>query len=64
MTIKQTGNLQLPKLSGVEISPGIVIVGEPRPVPGTSKIRALANVRGTLCLVELRLTFLKPGVQS
>lgn len=51
------GELILPKLDGVEIRPGVVILGEPTPIPGTDKLQALANVVGCLCLIELKITF-------
>ncbi len=49
--------LELPKMAGTEVSPGIVLIGEPTPVIGSSKLRCLANVRGTLAVVELSLRF-------
>ncbi len=51
------GMLQLPKMDGCEIKPGVVLIGEPSSVPGTDKLRCLANVLGTLCLIELKITF-------
>jgi hypothetical protein len=51
------GHVQLPKLDGVEVSPGVWLIGEPTPVPGTDKLRCLANVGNGLALVELRLRF-------
>jgi len=51
------GSLTLPKMDGQEVSWGIIIIGEPYPVPGTNTLRALANVGGMLCVVELSLTF-------
>lgn len=51
------GELILPKLDGVEIRPGVVILGEPVPIPGTDKLSALANVVGCLCRIELKITF-------
>lgn len=51
------GSLTLPKMDGCEVSPGIWIIGEPTPVPGTDKLRALANVGGCLCVVELCIKF-------
>jgi len=47
----------MPKLDGVEIQPGVTLIGEPSPMPGTDKMRCLANVAGCLCLVELRIKF-------
>ncbi len=52
-----TGTLELPKMAGKEIQPGVVLIDEPTPVPGTDKLRALANVGGCLCVVELRIKF-------
>lgn len=51
------GGLALPKMDGQEIRPGVTLIGEPTPIPGTNLLRALANVGGALCLIELRLTF-------
>ena len=58
-----TGELELPKLDGKEISPGIFLIGEPSPVDGTDKLRCLANVGGMLALVELTLTF-RPRLEN
>lgn len=52
-----TGTMELPKMDGVEIRPGVVLIGEPTPQPGTDKLRCLANVSGMLCLVELSIKF-------
>jgi hypothetical protein len=51
------GRLELPSMDGVEIRPGVVLIGEPTPVPGTDKLRCLANVAGMLCVVELNIVF-------
>jgi hypothetical protein len=51
------GSLDLPKMDGMEVSPGVVLIGEPTPMPGTDKLRCLANVLGCLCLVELNIKF-------
>ncbi len=51
------GNMVLPKMDGKEISPGVWLIGEPAPIEGTDKMRCLANVGGSLCLVELRIRF-------
>jgi hypothetical protein len=56
-----TGTLDLPKMDGAEIRPGIVLIGEPAPMPGTGKLRCLANVTGMLCLVELSSKFGNPN---
>ena len=50
--------LTLSKLDGKEVSPGIYLIGEPTPIPGTDKLRCLANADGALVLVELKLRFL------
>jgi hypothetical protein len=47
----------LPKMDGTEIRPGIVLIGEPTPQPGTNKLRCLANVMGMLAVVELSIKF-------
>lgn len=49
--------VNLGHLDGAEIQPGIVLIGEPTPVPGTNLMRALANVHGLLCVVELSVMF-------
>ena len=51
------GSLDLPRMDGTEIRPGVVLIGEPTPVPGTDKLRCLANVLGCLCVVELGIKF-------
>lgn len=56
-----TGELQLPKLDGYEVKPGITLIGEPSAMPGTDKLRCLANVFGSLALVELSIKFPKDG---
>ncbi len=55
MTLK--GEMVLPKMNGKEIEPGIFLIDEPTPIPGTDKLRCLANVCGALCLIELRIKF-------
>lgn len=52
-----TGEIQLPKMDGMEVSPGIILMGEPTPIPNTSLLRCLANVHGALCIIELRIKF-------
>lgn len=54
-----TGELQMPKMHGVEVSPGIYLIGEPTPLPGTNLLRCLADVNGMLGVVELALKFRK-----
>jgi hypothetical protein len=51
------GTIDLKKLDGQEVAPGIFIIGEPTPVAGTNKLRCLANVRGCLALIELSIKF-------
>lgn len=51
------GKMSLPKMDGMEIQPGVILIGEPTPMPGTDRLRALANVCGALALVELRIKF-------
>ncbi len=43
-------------LEGKEISPGVTIIGEPSLIPNSNKLRALANVNGALCVVELSIS--------
>lgn len=52
-----TGRIELPKMKGVEIRPGITCLEEPTPVEGTNKLRVLCNAFGCLALVELKITF-------
>jgi hypothetical protein len=51
------GHMQLPKMDGLEIEPGIILIGEPTPIPGTHLMRCLANIHGMLAVVELRIKF-------
>lgn len=50
-------NVSLPKMDGMEVSPGVILLGEPSPIAGTNTMTCLANVSGMLCLVKLRITF-------
>lgn len=52
------GSMNLPPLAGKEIRPDITLIEEPVPVPGTDKLRALANVAGCLAVIELRIKFM------
>jgi hypothetical protein len=52
-----TGELTLPKMDGKEVAPGVWLVGEPTPVPGTDKMRCLADIGGALGMVELKISF-------
>jgi len=51
-------NLIMPKTDGVEITPGIFLIGNPSPRPDISPtaLACLANIHGMLCLVELKLS--------
>ena len=53
------GELILPKMDGVEITPGIFLIGEPVPRPdlGKTALVCLAEVRGMLALVQLSIVF-------
>lgn len=51
------GELQLPKMVGIEINPGIILMAEPTPISGSNLFRCLANVHGALAIVELKLIF-------
>jgi len=53
----ELGSLTLPEMDGKEIRPGIFLVGEPKPIPGTDKFWCLANYYGALASVELKLRF-------
>jgi hypothetical protein len=57
LTEATTGTMTLPKLDGVEIHPGVFLIGEPTPVAGTSLLRCLANAFGSLVLIELKISF-------
>lgn len=56
------GQLHLPVMDGMEIQPGITLIGEPTPMEGTDKLRCLANVLGCLAVIELRIKFVKGDV--
>jgi hypothetical protein len=45
----------LNKLDGVEIRPGVTLIGTPGFHKESGKWRCLANVGGSLCLVELKV---------
>lgn len=51
------GSMTLPKLDGYEIRPGIFLIGEPTPIPGTDKLRCLVNEYGALGVAELSIKF-------
>jgi hypothetical protein len=44
---------ELPKMDGKEVSPGVIIIGEPTRIPGTNKMVALAEFYGTIAKIEL-----------
>jgi hypothetical protein len=50
------GIINLPKLDGFEVKPGVFLIGEPTLDAATGKYRCLANVAGCLAVVELRVT--------
>jgi hypothetical protein len=51
------GTMTLPTMDGLEVSPWVFLIGEPTPIPGTDKLRCLANVSGALAIVELKVRF-------
>jgi hypothetical protein len=53
------GTVNFSKCDGIEVRPGIRLIGEPTPIPGTDKMRCLANVSGMLAVVELSIKFPK-----
>jgi hypothetical protein len=53
------GDLKLPLMDGTEISNQVFIIGEPRPVIGTNKLRCLVNYHGQLATAELVVVFKK-----
>ena len=60
-----TATIHVPmKFDGLEVKDGIILIGEPTPIPGSNLMRCLANVYGALCLIEIRLTFGKPDPAS
>lgn len=44
------------KFDGLEVRPGVFLIGEPTPIPGSMLMRCLANVYGALALIEIKLT--------
>lgn len=61
MSVEMTQlEMHLPKMDGLEVSPGIFLIGEPVPIPETQLMRCLANVGGALCLIELKIKFKAP----
>ena len=55
------GEMKLPTMDGVEVSPGVWLIGEPTPQPGTDKLRCLARVGNALAVVELSIKFPPDG---
>jgi hypothetical protein len=53
----EIGPVELPKMDGMEVSPGIWLIGEPTPIPNTNLLRCLARVGNALCLIELSMKF-------
>ena len=55
-----TGYVTMPNLDGMEIKPGVFLIGNgtPRPDLGPNKLACLANVDGMLCTVELSINLL------
>ena len=51
------GRMQLPKMDGMEVRPGVTLIGEPTPIEGSNKLQCLANVAGCLAVVELSIKF-------
>jgi hypothetical protein len=49
--------MTMPKMDGHEVSPGIYVIGEPTPIPGTNKMTALVNYHGALALAQLVMRF-------
>jgi hypothetical protein len=56
--------MTMPKMDGHEVSPGIYVIGEPTPIPGSNKLTALVNYHGALALAELVMRFGPAGHQE
>ena len=58
--VQLSGQLTIPKTDGVEVAPGIVLIGKPSPRPdlGDNVLVCLANIKGMLGLVQLRMRFM------
>ena len=54
-----TGTIRISETDGVEILPGIFLIGEPSPRPdlGPTALVCLANIQGMLGLVQLSIKF-------
>lgn len=57
------GEIKLSDMDGLEIVPGVILIGEPSPIAGTDKLRCLANVGGALVTVELSIKFKGPDLE-
>jgi len=55
------GYVSLHDMNGMEIKPGIFLIGNPTPRPdlGPNSLVCLANVNGALCTVELSINLLE-----
>jgi hypothetical protein len=53
----EIGPIELPKMDRMEVSQGIVLIGEPTPIPNTNLLRCLARVGNALCVIELSMKF-------
>jgi hypothetical protein len=53
----------LNKLDGIEIRPGVYLIGTPGYHKESGKWRCLANVGGALCLVELNIAVISEDDQ-
>jgi hypothetical protein len=62
---KLDGKLILPEMDGMEIRPGVFLIGEPSPRPdiGKTALVCLADYHGMLALVELSINFKGKGGQ-
>jgi hypothetical protein len=54
-----SGELNLPDMNGLEIKPNLILIGQPTPRPDLdpNKMACLANINGTLSVVELSINF-------
>lgn len=54
------GYVSLHDMDGMEITPGVFLIGNPTPRPdlGSNRMACLANVNGMLCTVELSIRLL------
>lgn len=56
--------MTLPKMHGLEVSPGVYLIGEPTPIPGTSRLRCIADFYGFLAVIELNIKFSKEETKA